>query len=226
MTWSNAKSIDRLVQQLDERFPTRSKAADGDIGDVNHQNKNSDHNPWVRRRDGTYAVTAQDITHDPAHGLDCHLLAQQLLNSRDKRIKYIIWNNRIIAGRDGPNPWVWRTYKGSNPHRHHLHLSVEDREELFDNAADWDFKLAPTSEEVNAPKKPTPKLLKNGMTGTEVAELQRLLNDKIDARLKEDGDFGPRTDRAVRIFQKEQGLVADGVVGLYTWEKLNTQEKI
>jgi peptidoglycan hydrolase-like protein with peptidoglycan-binding domain len=35
------------------------------------------------------------------------------------------------------------------------------------------------------------------------------------------GTFGPKTDEAVRIFQKRNGLVVDGVVGSSTWEKLN-----
>lgn len=224
MTWSDAKSIDRLQAQIDARFPNRSKASDGTIGDEAHKSRTSDHNAWVRRRDGTYAVTAVDITHDPAHGVNCNILAQQLIDSRDSRIKYIIWNRRIIAGRDGPAPWQWRTHNGA-PHDHHMHLSVEDSEELFDNTRDWNFNLAPTSVEVNAPPTPALPKLRSGMTGIWVKQLQQALNDEIDARLLVDGDFGPKTDRAVRIFQKEKGLVADGVVGPYTWNKLNVRQE-
>lgn len=58
------------------------------------------------------------------------------------------------------------------------------------------------------------KILKKGMRGDEVKVLQQKLN--VDA----DGIFGDKTDKAVREFQKANGLTADGIVGPHTWEYL------
>ena len=57
-------------------------------------------------------------------------------------------------------------------------------------------------------------LLKKGSKGKEVKELQEAL--KIGA----DGIFGSGTESAVKKFQKENGLIADGVVGPATWEAI------
>ncbi|GLY06795.1 peptidoglycan-binding protein [Actinoplanes sp. NBRC 101535] len=37
-----------------------------------------------------------------------------------------------------------------------------------------------------------------------------------------DGDFGPKTDTAVRAFQKQKNLVVDGIAGPRTWQALVT----
>lgn len=68
-----------------------------------------------------------------------------------------------------------------------------------------------------------PSTLRRGNRGPEVTQLQRLLNQKVvpNPNLTADGDFGPRTDRAVRAFQGQQGLMADGIVGPRTWSKLS-----
>ena len=54
-------------------------------------------------------------------------------------------------------------------------------------------------------------ILKIGDKGNKVKELQDLLN------ITQDGDFGPKTERAVKEFQKNNGLISDGVVGPATW---------
>ncbi|HSN98327.1 MAG TPA: peptidoglycan-binding protein, partial [Candidatus Nanopelagicales bacterium] len=59
--------------------------------------------------------------------------------------------------------------------------------------------------------------------GPEVAELQRQLNRHLPAvqRIPVDGDFGPRTEAAVKAFQRSRGLEADGVVGPRTQRALD-----
>lgn len=57
-------------------------------------------------------------------------------------------------------------------------------------------------------------LLKRGSKGSHVKELQTALE------LSADGIFGADTELAVRRFQSENGLTADGVVGTKTWEAI------
>jgi PAS domain-containing protein len=66
----------------------------------------------------------------------------------------------------------------------------------------------------------TLSVLRQGSRGASVEKLQALLNAVADARLVEDGDFGPRTDRAVRAFQVARHLDDDGIVGRLTWRAL------
>lgn len=216
MAWRLAKSLAVLRGQVNDMFPGRSKVSDGTIGDEKHASRSSDHNPWVKV--GTMGVvTALDLTHDPAEGLDSERLAEALLASRDPRIKYIISNRKIASGADGPSPWLWRKYSGANPHSMHVHISVEDSKALFDDERLWKFHLDKPI--LTLPTKPIPPLLKKGSKGSHVVDLQRALN-AAGHSLKVDGDFGPVTDRAVRMFQKARGLVADGKVGPYTWRAL------
>ncbi|MEA4928605.1 MAG: peptidoglycan-binding domain-containing protein [Candidatus Limiplasma sp.] len=63
--------------------------------------------------------------------------------------------------------------------------------------------------------------VKRGCKGGAVRRLQTWLNDVQGGDLlAEDGDFGPATDAAVRVFQRAQGLTADGIVGPKTWAAL------
>jgi GH24 family phage-related lysozyme (muramidase) len=73
------------------------------------------------------------------------------------------------------------------------------------------------------PVKPHPgrTVLKKGMSGGDVPVLQLALNEKgANPRLLVDGDFGLKTESALRHYQASTGLVADGVCGPLTWAKL------
>jgi hypothetical protein len=133
MAWYIAKSLEKLRAQLNAMAPDRSIASDGGIGDASHSARESDHNPTASGQ-----VCARDITNDPAHGVGGQWLADTLVASRDPRIKYIIWNRRILDTRPGFKPWTWQPYSGANDHTHHVHVSVFAGA-LGDDARPWNL---------------------------------------------------------------------------------------
>ena len=64
------------------------------------------------------------------------------------------------------------------------------------------------------------RIMKNGMRGEDVRELQRMLNELGYDCGKADGCFGAKTLAALEAFQSENGLTADGIAGLKTVTKL------
>lgn len=125
-----AKSLDALRKQIDAAAPGRDKSSDGWLGDAAHAARKSDHNP-----NAAGVVTALDITHDPARGVNARALAEALITSRDKRIKYVISNRQINSS--AVSPWQWRPYDGPNAHEHHVHVSVMDDPALYDDIGLW-----------------------------------------------------------------------------------------
>lgn len=136
MAWRLAKALETLRAQVNAKWPNRNKSWDGTIGDTAHASRTSDHNP-----DSHGVVRAFDITHDPTHGFDSYAFAEKLRQSRDVRIKYVISNRRIFSSL--VQPWLWRPYSGSNPHDHHVHVSVMATS-LGDRPERWTAVEAPS----------------------------------------------------------------------------------
>jgi hypothetical protein len=65
-------------------------------------------------------------------------------------------------------------------------------------------------------------VLKKGSKGELVRELQTRLNSLGFNCGTVDGDFGPKTDSAVRAFQKAAKIGVDGIVGPQTWAALES----
>jgi hypothetical protein len=183
-----AKSLDKLLGQLNAAYPRRDKAADGGVGDLKHQTRKSDHNP-----NAAGIVQARDFDHDPkagandnAPGVDIANLCAVLVKHKDRRIKYIICNGKIISGWGGPSPWIPRDYNGTNAHKQHLHLSVVDDEDLYDDASAWN--LEGLNDDDDAP--PVVPSLSDTEWLREFQRKRGLLNDAI---------VGPKTLRALRL---------------------------
>ena len=102
-----------ILKQATAIWPKRSTASDGLLPSIAHQkqNPNSDHNSGL----------AADLTHDPAHGVDCVAIFEKL--KADTRVKYLIHNHKIW---ERARPELGnQTYNGINPHEKHLHISIE-----------------------------------------------------------------------------------------------------
>ncbi|HKY05973.1 MAG TPA: N-acetylmuramoyl-L-alanine amidase [Blastocatellia bacterium] len=75
--------------------------------------------------------------------------------------------------------------------------------------------LIPPVEPAGSTGRPT---LRRGAIGQPVAlvsQVQKKLGIEVD------GNFGPKTEAAVRAFQRDHNLVPDGIVGPNTWAKLD-----
>lgn len=214
MTWRLAKSLVVLRDQVNALAPARSKDSDGTIGDEKHASRSSDHNAYIKDN-GVGVVRAIDITHDPKDGLDSYALAETLRKNADRRIRYIISNRKIANPGEG-----WRSYHGSNPHDHHVHISVSESKSLYDDTSPWKLGGIEAGTDIRAvlaetaSPKPSRPLLKMGDKGEDVKRLQKKLGVTVD------GDFGPKTRLAVCDFQTKHKLVVDGIVGGYSWRAL------
>ena len=70
------------------------------------------------------------------------------------------------------------------------------------------------------PSPATEALSKNGSTGAEVKAIQETLKDRGLYSGSIDGIYGAGTQAAVKKFQKQQGLTADGIAGPLTLKRL------
>lgn len=77
---------------------------------------------------------------------------------------------------------------------------------------EWDNEVLNGTSTVTATNTFT-RNLKRDTRGDDVVQLQKLLNNKNNYKLKEDGIFGPCTEAAVVHIQWENNLRIDGIVG-------------
>jgi hypothetical protein len=110
----------QLRNQIDDDYPDRDRKSDGWVADARHLAKGtSDHIPDARG-----IVRALDIDADlSAHKEEAYAVVEKLrkcAKKGDKRIKYIIYDGKIMSPILG---WKRRAYKGANPHRSHFHIS-------------------------------------------------------------------------------------------------------
>lgn len=180
---------------------------------------------------GSFSVKVDGKTHN-LQTFSKWLVAQCQAGAADTRdIREVIYSpdSKIVKRWDR----LKRHTTGDKSHRWHTHISFfrDSTKAGRDLTAVFRRYLAAIglvagSKPAPAPSKPTsPKPpsglpvytlgkreLKRGAKGTDVWQLQRLLNAK-GAKLSADGDFGAKTEAAVRGFQKSRRLAVDGIAG-------------
>lgn len=118
MSYYLAPSLVLLRDEVNQRWPKRSKRSDGWIGDASHSARKSDHNPdWSAPGKRRGVVRALDITTTSLSKSDIALLRKHTTN--DARVAYVIHQGRIYTHARG-----WYRYNGPNPHNNHLHVSL------------------------------------------------------------------------------------------------------
>lgn len=229
MSYYLAPALDRLRDEVNAKWPNRSKASDGWIGDPSHSARTSDHNPNNRG-----SVNAMDVT---ASGIDTEVLIAAA--KKHPSVRYIIFNRRIM-NRDIGN-FRSRPYSRSNPHTAHVHISLYQRRSAEDDKRSWGLGK-PASSKPEPSKKPgtdAPRFrLPNGhWYGPESSNPKNHSGyweaDRAGIRMwqtqmktergwtgigKIDGRFGDKCYTVAKQFQGEKGLSVDGGVGRETWD--------
>lgn len=141
MAWRLAGALERLRREVNSKWPRRSTASDGTLGDTSHAARKSDHNPALYPGAGpTPVVRAFDVTNEGIDHVWLRERIRQLGLAGDRRLNpngYVISDRRIASAQHRP-PWQWHPYDGSNPHDKHTHVSVgTDAAGFDDDVSSW-----------------------------------------------------------------------------------------
>lgn len=212
MSWKLAPSLGHLLEEVNAKWPKRSKATDGTIGDDAHAARTSQHNPNRDSSDDVPDgyVTAMDIT---ATDVKIRTALLELLIG-DDRVWYVINRGRMWSRTNG---WKANDYDGDNPHTSHIHVSLRQAKTACNSTAKWFAAEAPAPKPEPKPLpqlKPYPTLSRGESDPILVPFLKRFFG--LD-HINENALFGAGTELEVVKFQKRNHLAADGVVGKKTW---------
>jgi len=226
--WYVAPALLALRGEVDRAYPGRDKASDGTIGDPAHSARVSDHNPdWDSIPPGV--VRAMDLDSNGAPGVVTPLVKDVLDGTiGDPRVWYVIWNSRIYSRTYG---WEPRVYSGTNPHDHHVHVSLRGNDGItakaahdiaFDTSA-WLTEEPPAGDTLppvrlhrvnDAARHPRKKWAPVNVRRVQRALLAHGMNRGEAAGLRVDGIYGHPTRVAVQYWQKRLGAPTTGVMNL------------
>jgi len=208
-----APALVKLRNEINAKWPKRSKASDGWIGDPSHAARASDHNPdWNASGRRRGIVRAIDVTNN---GIDRGALVVEAM--QDSRTYYVISKGFIYSRTYN---FAKRRYNGINPHNHHVHVSIR-------TGSTWEYATGAWFGAKTVVQKATRRTIstsavrsqfRRGQKGlvltksNDVKAVQKLLNKTKKSHLPVDGLAGGRTVAAYRKFEESQGFkFADGI---------------
>jgi hypothetical protein len=218
---------------INRRFPKRTRASEGTIGNAEHSARSSEHNP---DRDGSVDAFDMDVNLHGApndEGDAAELREIEALKADfQKQPGAQLWIHRGWIANKAVQRWKRRKYTGANKHGKHVHWQSDgdvERKPMVGGLADTDEVIdainhpaASKSATVPAwPHKPDfsfgPEHERNAYST--VYKAQARLRAR-GWRITVDGHYGPKTVRIVKLFQAEKKLSADGRLGPNTWRAL------
>lgn len=218
----------------------------GIVGDAAHQARGGYHIGRRFQSGSNYSVVRPDDRGGPddaAAAIDMTMSASDMRsctsrlvavysNVNDPRRKYVNAFNGTVNNKQAKR---WDVYgrkvsTATSDHLWHVHLEIRRKYVESPTAmaailsilrgeslSSYLGRVKPaTSKAASAPaNSPSyPGLLKKGSKGASVKKVQSKVG------VPADGDFGAKTEAAVKAWQKAHGLGADGMVGPATWKKM------
>lgn len=186
-------------------WPNHRTNNDGWIGDEAHEKAWIENGIWSDHLTNSRGLV--DAIDDDENGI--HMPTRIVGAAMHPSTSYLIYEGRIYKARKLYKP---EPYTGNNPHKTHLHHSI------------WQTVKAEQSKTPWSVGKNWP-LLHNGVTGRAVSEAQMFLN-VYGATLSVDGDFGAKTEDAVKDYQTRFQVAggADGIIGVHTEYSFRTNQ--
>lgn len=202
MSYFLAGSLVALTDEVDARYappdwPTVS-VGDGWVGDTSHAARPSDHNPdW----NAGGVVRAVDIG---ISGRNARAILNEVIG--DPRVWYVIHNSRIYSR---TYDWAANRYTGSNPHNHHIHVSIRHGRDYENDRRPWFGATKPHRTRGGIPIIDLSNVrarFEDARPNVGVKRIQRALNDRYGLDLATDGRAGPNTREAWRLHERGMGL--------------------
>ena len=210
MAWHLAPSLVQFRDEVNKKWPKRSKNSDGTIGNTSHAARKSDHNPNSRG-----SVNAIDITYP---GVDADVVIAAV--KKHPSAAYVIFNRHIYSATDG---WAKKPYTGANPHTTHMHISIKQSVKAENSAVKWFAKPTPKPVKKPAlPKYPGASKLKVGSKNAAVKVVQLAVGNTVT------GTLTANDVADVKRFQRlRPGLwPADGIIGPKTYAALAKNSRV